>query len=265
MLITRIASVHDLEARTGWSIVSATPSPDCPAGPLLTMCYRNEIQVLFHPGSFRVPRPPKNLQRMPNTKVKTPVDLLYHPSKAGSTGRGCELSPTKALVLHALRKYLAIIQQSSLTPKKLLGFISEAWNLALTVEEEIRQLEFCGVTKLRLTKDESDSFLRARCTVLGDTGSTSMPKKSRVDVDFNVRMRVADDGALDPEDLRPLRLEIEALGSKVYGFGSENQSGVSENQMRDILRKETQGNRSGVEFGKGVWRKAVHELAGRVF
>ncbi|KAJ9299219.1 hypothetical protein DTO271G3_2841 [Paecilomyces variotii] len=259
------ASVHDLEVKTGWSIISATPSPDCPAGPMLTMCYRSELQVLFHPGSFRVPRPPKDSQRTASTRTKTPVDLLYRPNKGGVTGHISELSPTKTLALHALRKHLMTIEQSSLTPQKLLGFISEAWDLALTVEEEIRQLEFCGVTKLRLTKDEVDSLLRARCTILGDAPSTAMPKKSRVDVDFNVRMRVVDDGTVDPGDIGHLRLEIEALGSKVYGFGSGDQGGVSENQMKDILRKETQGNRSGLEFGKGVWRKAVHELAGRVF
>ncbi|KAL1884866.1 hypothetical protein Plec18167_001521 [Paecilomyces lecythidis] len=256
-------SVHDLEARTGWSIISATPSPDSPAGPMLTMCYQNELQVLFHPGSFRVSRPPKGIQRTPSTK--TPVDLLYRPNKRGLTGYASELSPTKALVLHAMRKHLMTIDQSSLTPKNLLGFIAKAWNLALGVEEEIRQLEFCGVTKLRLTKDETDSLLRARCTILGDNGSAAMPKKRRIDVDFNVRMRIADDDTVNPEDIGPLRLEIEALGSKVYGFGSGDRSGVSENQMKDILRKETQGNRSGLELGKGVWRKAVHELAGRVF
>lgn len=200
----------------------------------------------------------------PDAKMNMPLELAYSADKRVSAGLTFEPSPTKSLILHALRKHLATIPQSSLPPRKLLSFISEAWNLALTAEEEIRQLEFCGVTKLRSMKDEAGSLLRTRCTVLGATGPASSVKKGRVDVDFNVKTRVAGDNN-NVGDIGSLKLEIEAAASKVYGFGDENQDGISESQMKDILHKETQGKKSGLEFGKGVWRKAVRELTGRIF
>ncbi|KAL2000052.1 hypothetical protein VTN02DRAFT_3615 [Thermoascus thermophilus] len=267
------ASVQDIESRTGWSILSATPSPGSPAGPSVTMRYRNELRILFHPGAFRVPHSAAR-SADGDTQMNMPLELTYSPSHALASASS-QLTPTKSLLLKSLRKHLASIPQSSVEPRQLLRFVSEAWDLAQTVEEEIRVLGFCGVTRLKLVDDAEDGpLLRARCILLGGSAAaaTTTPRKQpkeakgRVDVDFTVKTRVGRDST-DGGELGKLELDLDVVATKVYGFGSNCGSGISESQMRDILRKEVQGKQqsSGRESRNGVWGRAVRELAGRVF
>lgn len=211
--------------------------------------------------------------------MNMPLELTYSPSHALASASS-QLTPTKSLLLKSLRKHLASIPQSSVEPKQLLRFVSEAWDLAQTVEEEIRVLGFCGVTRLKLVDDAEDGpLLRARCILLGDAipaATTTTPRKqpketktsqqnSRVDVDFTVKTHVGKDSN-DSGELGKLELDIDVVATKVYGFGSNCGSGISETQMRDILRKAVRGKQSsGPESRNGVWGKAVRELAGRVF
>jgi kinetochore protein Spc7/SPC105 len=182
------------------------------------------------------------------------------------------------LVLKSLQKHLKTLEPKTATiaPKHLLRFISNAWNSVLSLEEEARMLEFCGVTKLRLSEDEDKLSLRARCTLLGtdtaegrktpaskSTKKHASNEKRRIDVDFAVRTRVVQGN--ESGDVGSLDFETDVIASKVYGFGSSNDLGMSETEMRTILCKEMGEKIPGVQLGNGVWSKAVRMLTGTVF
>ncbi|GFF39076.1 hypothetical protein IFM58399_05452 [Aspergillus lentulus] len=269
-------SVRKIELQTGWSIVSATSSGS-PAGPVLTMSYREQLQLVFHPATFateNAAQPPPSIDE----KTSLPLELKYHPRDGGkSTIQAPQLSPIALLVLKSLQKHLKSLEPKAATiaPKHLLRFISSAWDSVLSLEEEARMLEFCGVTKLRLSEDEDKLSLRARCTLLGtdtaedrktpaskSTKKHTSNEKRRIDVDFAVRTRVVQ--GKKPGDVGSLDFQTDVIASKVYGFGSSNDLGMSETEMRTILCEEM-GEKTGVQLGNGVWSKAVRMLTGTVF
>jgi kinetochore protein Spc7/SPC105 len=243
------------------------------------MSYREQLQLVFHPATFAT----ENGAQPPSVDEKTslPLEVRYHPRDGDkSTIPAPQLSPIALLVLKSLQKHLKTLQPKSATiaPKHLLRFISNAWNSVLNLEEEARMLEFCGVTKLKLSDDEDKLSLRARCTLLGtdpaEGRKTPAPKsksnstkrtsneKRRIDVDFAVRTRVVQGN--EPGDIGYLDFETDVIASKVYGFGSGNDLGMSETEMRSILCKEMGEKTAGVQLGNGVWSKAVRMLTGTV-
>lgn len=254
------ASVQKIERQTGWSIVSAESVTD----PMLTMSYRSQLQLKFHPGAFVT----KNTSA---EKKNMPLELI---SMNGKT-----ISPIASLVLQSLQTHLSTIQQSKTTPKQLLRFISTAWDRALGLENEVRMLEFCGVTRLILSSptptDTSSLSLRARCTLLGNAAISSTPGRKgaaaknngakRIDVDFTVRTLVS--APADSKELGSLEFDIETLATKVYGFGAGNKSGLSGKEMTSILGKGLKVKEGDVEkqLGDGVWCKAVRMLTGSAF
>ncbi|KAL4784538.1 hypothetical protein BJX76DRAFT_216111 [Aspergillus varians] len=261
-------SVHRIEQQTGWSISSASSS-ESEAGPVVTMSYRHQLQLKFQPGSFRIEN--DNNSSLPNPKNDTPIELSYCPHTIGSTQRALRLSPISILILKSLQSHAAAINHSKVTPKQLLRFVSEAWDLASDMEEEARMLGFHGVTNLRLLETGGKPSLRARCTLLGTAPPPdSSPEESRqdtsnsrIDVDFAVTTRILEK---DESDVGALDIQTEVIASKVYGFGTDNVTGLSEKEMRSILNKELRGhNKSGVKIGSGVWSQAVQMLSGKVF
>ncbi|KAE8311487.1 hypothetical protein BDV41DRAFT_578579 [Aspergillus transmontanensis] len=257
-------SVHKIERQTGWSIISATSPSSSPAGPLVTMSYRNQLQLSFHPGAFFIDN--SNSQPLA-TKEKMPIELKYSPQgRTKSAGHSSPLSPIGLLVLKSLQNELAIIPQSKTAPKQMLHFVAQAWDLVLNLEEEARMLEFCGATKLKLSEIDAKPSLRARCTLLElSSGKGSLKAKNtgarRVDVDFAVKTRVQRGNS---GDVGVLAFETDVIASKVYGFGTKNNSGMSEDEMRKLLREEL-GEKSEPQLGNGIWSKAVQTLTGTVF
>ncbi|GKZ17574.1 hypothetical protein AbraIFM66951_004330 [Aspergillus brasiliensis] len=267
-------SVRNLERQTGWSIISATSPPEgSSAGPAIIMSYRNQLQLTFHPASFHNP---------PNTDAKSPIDLKYAPTPdtKRTTTTTAQLSPIRLLVLKSLQSH---ITATTTTPKHLLQFISQAWDLTLKLEEEARMLEFCGVTKLKLLEANDSPSLRARCTLLSAPGdNTPQSTRQRIDVDFAVTTRILHNTAHDDEDqesttdksdIGTLDIKTDVIASKVYGFGSGNEAGLSEVEMRKILSKGLRGggekkkgdDASALKLGGGVWSMAVRKLSGVVF
>lgn len=262
-------SVQNIEEQTGWSIAFAEPSSGSAAGPSLTMFYRNQLQLMFYPGAFYTGTAGKKLET-----PEMPVELRYQPRDTKkSTIPTPQLSSIASLVLKSLQTHLSTIHQSTTAPRDMLRFVSEAWDLVLNLEEETRMLEFCGVTKLTLLEAEDKPSLRARCTLLGAPPSSKNNRKGntarRIDIDFAVKTRVLQQ---HKNQIGVMDLETDVIATKVYGFGSSNQSGLSEDQMRDIIYQELgAGNKSedtkdaGVQLGHGVWCRAVRSLTGTVF
>ncbi|GKZ69139.1 hypothetical protein AnigIFM50267_004326 [Aspergillus niger] len=266
-------SVRNLERQTGWSIISATSPPEgSSAGPAITMTYRNQLQLTFHPASFHT-----NTDNA--TNPDTPIDLKYAPTTdtKRTTIPTAQLSPISLLVLKSLQSHITSTTYQPSSPKHLLHFISQAWDLTLKLEEEARMLEFCGVTKLKLLEaNDSSPSLRARCTLLS-TGNTSQSQRRRIDVDFAVTTRIlhsttGGQESNDKSDIGTLDIKTDVIASKVYGFGSGNEAGLSEVEMRKILSKGLRGggerkggDASALKLGGGVWSMAVRKLSGVVF
>lgn len=230
----------------------------------MTMSYRNQLQLSFHPGAFFIDN--SNSQPLA-TKEKLPIELKHSPQgRTKSVGHSSPLSPIGLLVLKSLQNELVTIPQSKTAPKQMLHFVAQAWDLVLNLEEEARMLEFCGATKLKLSEIDAKPSLRARCTLLElPSGKGSSEAKNtgarRVDVDFAVKTRVQRGNS---GDVGVLAFETDVIASKVYGFGTKNNSGMSEDEMRRLLRKEL-GEKSEPQLGNGIWSKAVQTLTGTVF
>lgn len=196
-----------------------------------------------------------------------PIELKHSPQgRTKSVGHSSPLSPIGLLVLKSLQNELVTIPQSKTAPKQMLHFVAQAWDLVLNLEEEARMLEFCGATKLKLSEIDAKPSLRARCTLLElPSGKGSSEAKNtgarRVDVDFAVKTRVQRGNS---GDVGVLAFETDVIASKVYGFGTKNNSGMSEDEMRRLLRKEL-GEKSEPQLGNGIWSKAVQTLTGTVF
>lgn len=253
------ASVQKIEDKTGWSITSASTSAESATGPKLIMTYRSQLQIEFYPEAFAT--------------TSSGADKTNLPLKLSSV-QGKTISLIASLVLQSLQRHLAAIQQSTITTKQLLRFVSSAWDRTTGLENEAHMLEFCGLTRLTLgDSDPASLSLRARCTLLGDATASSTPGRKgaaaknnstkRIDVDFTVRPRID----TEVEDMKPigcLEFDIEVIATKVYGFGADNKSGLSGKEMQSILGKGMSRD-DGKTLGNGVWCKAVQMLNGSAF
>jgi kinetochore protein Spc7/SPC105 len=224
------------------------------------MSYRDQLQLKFHPQAFAV----KN-----TTQTNFPLELI---------SKSKNISPIASLVLQSLQRHLSSIQQSRISPKQLLRFVTDAWNRMLGLENEARMLEFCGVTRLTLSgPDEKSLSLRARCTLLGTASSSTPGRKGsaakstagakRIDVDFSVRTRIQTENS-DALPIGYLDFDVDVLATKVYGFGSGNKSGLANADMKTILGKglaKQNVDEDDAQLGNGVWCKAVRVLQGSVF
>ena len=228
---------------------------------MLTMSYRGQLEIKFHPGAFS-----SKSAVSAEEKANLPIELTFAKGKA--------TSPIASLVLQSLQQHLATVQQPKIAPSTLLRFISTAWDRSISLENEARMLEFCGVTRLTLSspKDNKSLSLCARCTLLGNTTVSSTPGRKgaaakneakRIDVDFTVRTRIKHDNN-DTQDIGYMDFDIDALASKVYGFGSGNKVGLPVVEMQSILGKNL-SLEEGEALGNGVWCKAVQKLTGSVF
>jgi kinetochore protein Spc7/SPC105 len=223
------------------------------------MAYRDQLRLEFYPGALAC----KN--SVQDEKKNYPMEL--------TSQNNATISPIASLVLHSLQHHLTTIQQSTIAPKQLLRFISSAWDRTVGLENEARMLEYCGVTRLTLSKPDQGSLsLRARCTLLDNAGVSTADRKGaapksdgarRIDVDFTVRTRIDKTDA--DTTVGSLDFDVDVLATKIYGFGTGNKSGLSDKELQNILGKGLGRENGDVQLGNGVWCKAVRSLTGSVF
>jgi kinetochore protein Spc7/SPC105 len=221
------------------------------------MAYRDQLHLEFYPAAFA------SKHGGHDDMKNAPIEL--------TSQKNANNSPIASLVLHTLQRHLATLQQSTVAPKQALRLISSAWDRTVGLENEARMLEFCGVTRLTLSKPDSGSLsLRARCTLLGNATASTPSRKGtksnnakRIDVDFTVRARIE---KTDVENtVGSLDFDIDVLATKVYGFGKGNKSGLPETELQSILGKGLGQKDGDVQLGNGVWCKAVRTLTASVF
>ncbi|KAG5302074.1 chromosome segregation protein [Histoplasma ohiense] len=283
-------SVHALECQTGWSILSASLKPSSKYGPSLRMRYRNELQVDFYPGTFSLKRSAavSTGRRSSQTNKYLPINLSYSPTVTRGTRHETRSpSPEKSLVLHALRMRASQLPQSNITPRQFLASISRAWDRAISLGDEIRALDYCGITKAKAIESNPSepTLLEIRCIIIGRSAKTTAPEstgseikrkspsesgnisgkaRTRIDIDFTVKPRLTHNGT-DTLDM-DVDVDIDVSARIIYGSVSSYEGGVGESRIGDMLGKIIQQKQApGVKLGGGVWRDAVKKFERGVF
>ncbi|MCJ1251136.1 hypothetical protein MMC30_008367 [Trapelia coarctata] len=209
------ANVDALQGRTGWTITSAS-------GPSITFTYKSTLQLFLTPASY-----------LSSTAAseRTPISLTYiadldpyHP---------IPLSTSARFFLQNMRVRLQCLVQSETSVKDALGFVSQSWELARGVQEEIGALERVWVTTPEI---KSDDVLAVRTSVL------LRDMRTKVEVTYQVRV--------NGEALQ-MGTEVDAEARVVYG------EDLNEGKMGLFLMQ---------NVGKegGSWAGAVRELEGRL-
>lgn len=160
------ASITHLEASTHWTILSASASP----ATTLTMTYKSQLQLFFHPGAF------SPTSSTTTTTTNAPISLTYISSSPE------ELPTTLRFFLQLLRASLQALPQPSTRIPDLLRLVSSGWETALRVAESERRLSLETLTTTRIVSDE-------RVVVEGDV---LLPRvRTKVRVGFEVGAAVS--------------------------------------------------------------------------
>lgn len=253
-----------LETQTGWSVILAANGSE-PAGPALTLSYKSELKVKLYPKLFTASG---SVMEVDGLK---PVELSYISEPVGSPASA--MSPAKSFILSSLQTNISSITPSQNSLKQLITFISDAWNLAYQLEEEIRVLNFQGVTKaVLLEKAGTVPALRARCILLNSAGAGKPQQQSRVDVDFHVTSQLSQHKDGSGREVEKLALNTDVALTKVYGF-TQSKKILSDGQMRDAVlhhlgiagngKKELKPQPA--KLGQGLWGESVGALASKAF
>ena len=215
-------SIASLEEQYGWSITSASSSP-----PTVTMTYRNQLQIFFHPAAFLQPDQ-QNLDR-PNA----PIGLIYTLTKP--------LGTTLRFFLQLLRASLQALPQSSTRVSDLLHLVSNGWETAQSVAEAERRLNIEGMTEARIISDESLSISSLLLLPQART-------KVRVTLDVSAAVGAGDEDGLE------LSTTVSSAVKVVYG------ESYNEKKMSDFVAKEIG---DGFEGWDGVVRDLRERLIAR--
>ncbi|PGH28109.1 hypothetical protein AJ80_00367 [Polytolypa hystricis UAMH7299] len=269
------ASVHNLECQTGWTILSVKCGQNSKYGPIVSMKYRDELQLDFHPGAFKVKQQPSTSgRRSSQAGINMPLTLSYSPDSRRSGGRGsasASPSPEKALILHALRIRTSHISQASVSPRELLASVSRAWEMAINLSHETRMLGYCGISRSKTVevKPSEPALLKVRCMLLGWTSGQQQEQQSkdsstattgqadnggktraRIDVDFTVKPKQPSQASSDEGIVADVGIVVDVSARKVYGFGdwvgnggsssSSASSRLSEQHIGEVLSKAIQ-------------------------
>lgn len=251
----------------------------------MAMRYRGELLVNFKPSAFSAQHPKGRRFSKSDTDILPTLNYSPESFRHSKLDNKAALTAAKGLMLHAMRLRLPQLSLESTSSKAFLAGISMSWGTVCALQNEIRMLVFCGVTRCKTagSKGLEPSLLKVRCTLLGRHPSSTIDNdeknmkavesetksQSRIDIDFTVKPRHL--GNSDSNPTMEIDLDVDVSVSKVYGFAdaANNASRASETKMRDILNKTVQpkGNNSGriqTPFGNGLWRDTVKDLQRKV-
>jgi kinetochore protein Spc7/SPC105 len=169
------------------------------------MTYNRTLQLFFIPASFA-------LKDGSQTKSEnSPISLTYiadaheyHPQP---------LTTEKHFFLQIMRAQLQCLQQSQISVKDLLNFVSSSWDAASIIIEQAHILGVSYITEPTITSDEAmaiRSFILLRAM------------RTKVQVSFEVKVRSG-------ESVAALGIEVKADAIVYYG---EN---LKEKNMADVL------------------------------
>lgn len=240
--------VKMIEKKTGWTLVTAeheVEKGDIDFGPALIMRYCNALRLFFYPATFQQ-NPSEQKGRRSSRRSKSdsgpsaPISLTYAPAQVDS-GTSAELTTEQRFFVQLLQGHLhalAVLPKGSTRIRTLLNIVSEGWDLAVKVSEEIRQLGIAGITKVSILSDEK---LGARCMLL-------LAEKVRVDVQFTLTVTISSEGNINS------KVMVEAVPK--YGSISALFAGAQASKVREALNKQV----SLRTIGDGAWVAAVKGL-----
>ncbi|KXT06028.1 hypothetical protein AC578_1331 [Pseudocercospora eumusae] len=215
-------SVARIESESGWTITSASSSPST-----LTMTYRSQIQLFFHPRAFNN-NTPNNLGQYPNA----PISLTYIGDKKKQP-----LTTTLRFFLQLLQASLQALPQHQTKLSSLLSLVSGSWDKATEIAESERRLSLETLTTSRITSDE-------KMEVIADV---LLPKvRTKVRARFEIEARVD----LEQEE-RVMVVDVEPKVEVVYGelYDEKNMT----KYLKGLIGQENDG-----------WDEAIRAMWGKL-
>jgi kinetochore protein Spc7/SPC105 len=129
---------------TGWAISSASATPA-----ILTMTYKSQLQLLFHPAAFQQGSDVTAPEQAES--LNAPIRLTYVGDEAHSRGT---LTTTRRFFVQLLQATCQGLPQCRTRISDLLSLISTGWDTAETIAESERRLHIETPTTAKIVSDE---------------------------------------------------------------------------------------------------------------
>ncbi|OQU95765.1 hypothetical protein CLAIMM_01937 [Cladophialophora immunda] len=239
--------VDAIEKQTGWRLVTAEEEVDEPTefGPALTMMYKDDLRLFFYPQAFQykasdAPRRRSGRRSASTSGPTAPISLTYAPAdQEDSDDKQLEPPTEKRFFLQLVRSQLhafAMMPKRSVSSKTMLSSVSQGWDLACKISQELRLLNLVGITTASILSDEK----------LGVKVVLIIPKQGRVDVEFAVTVVILNDG--------DIVASTGVTAHAVYGRCVELLSGGKGRKVQHALGKEAESR----VLGEGAFVSAIH-------
>lgn len=233
------SKVESIEKRTGWRLLTVEEEVDEPnnCGPALTMVYKDDLRLFFYPQVFQCnatngPRRRSGRRSASVSGPTAPISLTFAPTNPDdSEEQPPELSTEKRFFLQMIRSQLhvfAMMPKGSVSSKTLLSTVSQGWDVACKVSEEIRLLNLLGITTASILSDERLAIKVV--LVLPDP-------QGRVDIEFTITATILNDGAMVAS--------TNVTANAVYGSVSDILSPGKSRKVQHALGKEVESRSLG--------------------
>jgi kinetochore protein Spc7/SPC105 len=234
------SKVERIEQESGWKLLSAEEDEETVSGVAITMAYKDELRLFFYPAAFMA----KSGRRRSGRKSRSvsgptaPISLTFSPKHEETSS---ELSTERRFFLQMMRSQLhafAMMPKRSVSAKTVLSIISQGWEMASKVSEEVRLLNMAGITNASILGDEQ----------LG-ASLVFMLNGSRINIDFALRVSVDTEGSF---------INNSSVTAKaVYGVAADLLSVPGKSRkVQTALSKEVESR----DLGSGAWLNAVKGL-----
>ena len=216
-----IARVDELENEYGWTITGVS-------GTTTSMTYKKEIELVFDASSFQNT---SSVKPQSNSRI----DLWY--IAANRELDPLPLTADKDFLLQNIRDHIRGLPQARTSVKDLLHAVSDAWNKASAVHDDIQLLNVSCPTDISKTSD--NSILVKSTLLIG-------PLTTKVEISFHLTCHSTESG---------ISVEVSPSAAVVYG------ERINEPKMREFLLNRCGDEVKGkVPRSKLSWGVAVAEL-----
>jgi Spc7 kinetochore protein/Knl1 RWD C-terminal domain/MELT motif len=240
--------VEAIEKKSGWELVTVeheVTEGGVDYGPAFTMRYRHALRLFFYPSAFykasSVLKAQGHIWRANcHSGPSPPISLTYAPAEVDATTTP-DLTTQQRFFLQLLQGQLhalAVLPEDSVTCTTLVTLVSQGWDLAAGVSEEIRLLNFMGITTVSILSDEQ---LGVQCML-------TFPQRCRVDVNFTLTSTPTIEGSISTS------VSVEATPR--YGSVTALLAGAKASKIREALNKQTNSK----AIGQRAWVAAVRGL-----
>ncbi|KAF4633749.1 hypothetical protein G7Y89_g4371 [Cudoniella acicularis] len=222
---SEISSLKDtLEREFGWTITGVS-------GTTTSMTYQKDIELVFDAASFLSGSTGSSSKPSANTRI----DLWYIGANRELNPR--PLTPEKDFFLQSIRDHVRGLPQAQTPVKDLLRAVSNSWNKASAVVDNIRLLQVSCPTDVAKTSD--NSILIKSTLLIG-------PLTTKVEVAFHLSSHSGDDG---------IDVEISPSAAVVYGerFNEPKMGEFLVNRIGNVVEERMKST-------KASWGAAVAEL-----